>query len=81
MPKTISAETITLYDLEQRFGLQPLEDAQFSRVAREPTRVGRGATAERVLTIYANLRRSVLENTVKMAIVSPLDLAGFHRST
>jgi len=44
------------YDLEQRFGLQPLEDALFSRVAREPTRVGRrGATAVRTGLAIANL--------------------------
>lgn len=35
MPKTVSAETITLYDLEQRFGLQQIEDAQFFLEWRE----------------------------------------------
>ena len=29
MPKTVVAETVTLYEMEQRFGLQQIEDAQF----------------------------------------------------
>ncbi len=79
----ISAETITLYDLEQRFGLQRIEDAQFFPEWRENLPVltqEEQQRLERVKAIYANLaRRSVLENTVKMAIVSPLlDLAGFY---
>ena len=83
MPKTISAETLTLYDLEQRFGLQPLEDAQFFPEWRENLPVlaeEEQQRLERVKAIYANLaRRSVLENTVKMTIVSPLlEVAGFY---
>lgn len=79
----ISAETITLYDLEQRFGLQRIEDAQFFPEWQENLPVlaqEEQQRLERVKAIYANLaRRSVLENTVKMAIVSPLlDLAGFY---
>ena len=83
MPKTISPETITLYNLEQRFGIEQIEDAQFFPAWRENLPVlaeEEQQRLERVKAIYANLaRRSVLENTVKMAIISPLlDLAGFY---
>jgi hypothetical protein len=82
MVQTISAEKITLYELEQQFGLQQSEDAQLfyewqtdlpELTAIELERL------DRVKAAYANLaRRSVLENTVKLAVVSPLlDLAGF----
>jgi hypothetical protein len=82
MVQTIPAEKVTLYDLEQRFGLQQVEDASFFQewqtnlpdLTREEKQ-----RLERIQATYANLsRRSVLENTVKMAIVSPLlDLAGY----
>lgn len=83
MAQTIGAEQVTLYDLQQKFGLQQVEDAEFfsewhenlsALTTEEQQRLGR------VKAIYANLStRSVLENTVKMAIVSPLlDLAGFY---
>jgi len=82
MVQTISAEKITLYELEQRFGLQQSEDAQL--FYEWQTELPELTSAEierldRVKAAYANLaRRSVLENTVKMAVVSPLlDLAGF----
>jgi predicted type IV restriction endonuclease len=82
MVQTISAEKITLYALEQQFGLQQSEDAQLfyewqtdlpELTSTELERL------DRVKATYANLaRRSVLENTVKLAVVSPLlDLAGF----
>jgi hypothetical protein len=81
MVQTIAIEQLTLYDLEQQFGLQVVEDAQFFQewqqnlpllTSEEQTRL------ERVKAAYANLeRRSLLENTVKLAVVAPLlDLAG-----
>ena len=82
MVQTISADKLTLYELEQQFGVQQVHERQFfpewhsdlpALTPQEEQRL------ERVQATYANLsRRSVLENTIKMAIVSPLlDLAGF----
>jgi predicted type IV restriction endonuclease len=82
MVQTIAADKLTLYELEQQFGVQHVPNAQFfpewhsdlpALTPQEKQRL------ERVKAAYANLsRRSVLEHTVKMAIVSPLlDLAGF----
>jgi predicted type IV restriction endonuclease len=82
MAQTIPAEKVTLYDLEKQFGLQFLEDPQFFeewQVSLPSLTDEEKRRLERVKASYENLaRRSVLENTVKMAIVSPLlDLAGF----
>jgi hypothetical protein len=82
MAQTIAADQLTLYELEQQFGVQHAPDTQFfpewqgdlpALNRQEKQRL------KRVQAAYANLsRRSMLENTVKMAIVSPLlDLAGF----
>ncbi|MBD2258488.1 restriction endonuclease subunit R [Pseudanabaena sp. FACHB-2040] len=80
MVQTVAIEQLTLYDLEQQFGLQEVEDNFFSEwqgdwpalTAVEQERL------TRVEAAYANLeRRSLLENTVKLAVVAPLlDLAG-----
>lgn len=81
MVQTIAADKITLYDLEQRFKLQRTEDRSFfpewqadlpALTKDEQQRL------ERVRAIVANLeQRSVLENTVKLAVVAPLlDLSG-----
>ena len=83
MPSTLPAEKVTLYDLEQRFQLQQRDAAQFFPEWQQellPLTESEQQRLDRVKAIYANLaRRSVLENTVKMAIVSPLlDLAGFY---
>ena len=83
MAQTIPVEQVTLYDLQQRFRLQQVENAEFFSEWYEnlPTlTLEEQQRLERVKAIYANLStRSVLENTVKMAIVSPLlDLAGFY---
>ena len=83
MPSTLPAEKVTLYDLEQRFQLQQRDTAQFFpewQQELQPLTESEQQRLDRVKAIYANLaRRSVLENTVKMAIVSPLlDLAGFY---
>jgi hypothetical protein len=79
--QTIAADKITLYDLEQRFALKQTIDPSFfpewqgdlpKLTEAEQQRL------ERVRAIVANLeRRSVLENTVKLAVVAPLlDLSG-----
>lgn len=83
MPSTIPAEKVTLYDLEQRFYLQRRDDPQFFLEWQQelsPLTKAEQQRLERIKAIYANLaRHSVLESTVKMAIVSPLlDLAGFY---
>ena len=74
----ISAEKITLYDLEQRFGLQQIEDAQFFPEWREnlPLLAGEEQQRlERVKAIYANLaRRSSLSSSIWQGSTS-------HRST
>ncbi len=80
--QTIAADRVSLYQLEEQFGLRldaaglacpewqspfpPLTEAELARL-------------ERVQIAFTNLtRRSVLENTVKLAVVAPLlDLAGF----
>ena len=82
MVQTMAVDKLTLYDLEQQFALQHVSDAQFfpewqsALPALTPQEVQR---LEHLQAVYANLsRRSVLESTIKMAIVSPLlDLAGF----
>ena len=81
MAQTIAADKITLYDLEQRFELQQTEDETFflewqgdlpKLTETEQQRLAR------VQAVVANLeQRSVLENTVKLAVVAPLlDLSG-----
>jgi predicted type IV restriction endonuclease len=79
--QTIAIEQLTLYALEQQFGLQEVEDGLFFSEwqgdfpALTP---GEQERLARVKAAYANLeRRSLLENTVKLAVVAPLlDLAG-----
>lgn len=81
MVRTIAADKVTLFDLEQRFNLRRTEDRLFfpewqgelpKLTEAEQLRL------ERVRAVVANLeQRSVLENTVKLAVVAPLlDLAG-----
>ena len=81
MAQTIAADKITLYDLEQRFELQQTNDETFfsewqgdlpKLTETEQQRLAR------VQAVVANLeQRSVLENTVKLAVVAPLlDLSG-----
>lgn len=79
--QTIAAEKVTLYDLEQRFGLRRTEDQSFfpewQGSLPELTKAEQQRLA-RVQDAVANLeQRSVLENTVKLAVVAPLlDLSG-----
>jgi hypothetical protein len=82
MVQTIAIEKITLYDLEQRFKLKLVEDPTFFREWQTDLPVltiVEQQRLERVQAAYANLeRRSLLENTVKLAVLAPLlDLAGF----
>jgi hypothetical protein len=82
MVETIAIEKITLYDLEQRFKLKFVEDPTFFGEWQEDLPVltiAEQQRLERVQAAYANLeRRSLLENTVKLAVLAPLlDLAGF----
>jgi len=78
----VAAEKITLFALEHRFGLQQVQDPCFfpewQADLPELTNAEK-QRLDRLKAIYTNLaRRSVLESTIKMAIVSPLlDLAGF----
>ncbi len=74
-------EQLTLYDLEQRFGLQEVsDDTFFAEWQREIPGLSSAEQdrLERINAAYANLeRRSLLENTMKLAVVAPLiDLAG-----
>jgi hypothetical protein len=81
MLQTISADKITIYDLEQRFGLVQSEDSDFFEEWQTDLPVLTSVEVDRLVrvrTAYDNLaRRSVLESTVKLAVVSPLlDLSG-----
>jgi hypothetical protein len=82
MVQTLAIEKVTLYDLEQAFNLCFIEDATFFHEWQDTLpslTISERERLQRVQAAYANLeRRSLLENTVKMAIVAPLlDLAGF----
>ncbi|MCU0568197.1 MAG: restriction endonuclease subunit R [Oculatellaceae cyanobacterium Prado106] len=82
MVQTIAIEKVTLHDLEQRFALKLAEAPDFFSEWQEelPTLTqSERERLQRVEATYANLeRRSLLENTVKLAVVAPLlDLAGF----
>ena len=81
MVQALSIERLTIYDLEQRFGLQEVTDGSFFSEWQGDLPALSSAEQERLARVeaaYANLeRRSLLENTVKLAVVAPLlDLAG-----
>lgn len=81
MVQTIAADNLTLYDLQQHFQLQQTEDPFFFSEWQENLPVlteSEQQRLSRVRQIVANLeQRSVLENTVKLAVVAPLlDLSG-----
>lgn len=84
MVQTLPAREITLLDLTKKFGLQFVEDEQFFREWQddlpEITEVEK-QRLDRVKASYSNLLEDppLLENTVKMVVLSPLlDLAGFY---
>jgi hypothetical protein len=84
MVQTLPAKQITLHELTDKFGLQLIENDQFFRewqdnipeiTEEEKQRL------DRVKVSYSNLLAEppLLENTVKMVVLSPLlDLAGFY---
>jgi Type I restriction enzyme R protein N terminus (HSDR_N) len=79
----IQAETLTLYDLEQKFSLQQHRDRQFFTEWQEPLPPLTDLEKQRLTRTqeqYFHLSsRPILEEMVKMVIVSPLlDLAGFY---
>ncbi|MBE9137768.1 restriction endonuclease subunit R [Nodosilinea sp. LEGE 07088] len=81
MVQTLPIEQLTLYDLEQQFGLQEVAAGSFFSEWQGDLPELSSAERERLARVeaaYANLeRRSLLENTVKLAVVAPLlDLAG-----
>lgn len=82
MSQALAIEKVTLYDLEQMFHLHLVDDPTFFdewQTDLSSLTIAEQERLQRVRAAYANLdRRSLLENTVKMAIVAPLlDLAGF----
>ncbi|MEA5466848.1 type I restriction endonuclease [Leptothoe sp. PORK10 BA2] len=81
MAQTIPVNKITLYDLEQRFQLAQDRTSEFFdewQTALLPLTEAEKQRLDRVQLSVANLeRRSLLENTVKLAVLAPLlDLAG-----
>jgi len=86
MVQIIQATNINLYELERKFGLQLTEDEQFFRKwvddLPELNELEK-QQLDRVKASYFNLaKRPMLENTVKMVVLSPLlDMAGFYLSS
>ncbi len=81
MVQTVSASKVTLYDLEQKFELERTDDPAFFsewQHALPDLTDAEKQRLDRVTASVANLeRRSVRENTVKLAVLAPLiDLAG-----
>ncbi|MBW4564511.1 MAG: restriction endonuclease subunit R [Mojavia pulchra JT2-VF2] len=86
MVQIIQAKDITLLELESRFGIQLVEDEQFFREWQDnlpEITDSEKQQLDRVKASYANLLKypPLLENTVKMVVLSPLlDLADFYLS-
>ncbi|NEQ35392.1 MAG: type I restriction endonuclease subunit R [Okeania sp. SIO3I5] len=86
MVQNIQAQDITLEELQENFGLQLTTDSQFFREWQDnlPSLTDEEKRSlERVRSNYFNLvnRRPLLEEGVKLVILSPLlDLAGFFQS-
>ncbi len=84
MVQTIGARNITFYELETNFNLQLVEDEQFFREWQDnlpEITDSEKQHLDRVKASYSNLEKypPLLENTVKMVVLSPLlDLAGFY---
>lgn len=84
MVQTIQAADVTLEDLEAKFGLKLVRDAQFfpEWMGKEQITDAERTTLDRVQTNFLTLlkRPPILENSVKMVSLSPLlDLAGFYQ--
>lgn len=84
MVQTLPAREITLHQLTEKFGLQLVEDEQFFREWQDDLpeiTEAEKQRLDRVKASYSNLLEDppLLENTVKMVVLSPLlDLAGFY---
>jgi predicted type IV restriction endonuclease len=85
MVQTIPARDISLYELEEKFGLQLVTNAEFFTEWTNDLPSLNDAeklSLERVKNNYLNLtqRRPMSEEAVKMVVLSPiLDLAGFYQ--
>ncbi|MBD6615790.1 type I restriction endonuclease subunit R [Komarekiella sp. 'clone 1'] len=85
MVQIIPARDISLYELEEKFGLQLTTDTNFFPEWTENLPIltdGEKQALDRVKSNYLNLnkRRLMSEETVKMVVLSPLlDLAGFYQ--
>lgn len=86
MVQTIQASDITLAKLIAEFGLTSVREPEFfpewQQVSTESTELERGILDRVQANFLAFLERPpVLENSVKMVVLSPLlDLAGFYRT-
>ncbi|NEO97048.1 MAG: restriction endonuclease subunit R [Moorea sp. SIO3G5] len=86
MVTTLPAKEITLHELTDKFGLQLIENDQFFREWQDnipEITESEKQRLDRVKASYYNLLADppLLENTVKMVVLSPLlDLAGFYLS-
>lgn len=86
MSSSIAAKEVTLAQLRETFGLQVVRDPNFFTEWIPPTielTAAEQQTLDRVRDNFESLMEDppMLENTVKMVVVSPLlDLAGFYRS-
>ena len=84
MVQTIQARDISLYELEEIFGLQLVTNAEFFTEWTNDfieLNDAEKSSLERVKSNYLNLtkRRPMSEEAVKMVVLSPLlDLAGFY---
>lgn len=85
MVQIIQARDITLYDLEDKLGLQLTVDTHFFQEWSQnllPLTDAEKQSLKRVTSNYFNLtkRRTMSEEAVKMVVLSPLlDLAGFYQ--
>ncbi|MEH2158849.1 type I restriction endonuclease [Nostoc sp.] len=84
MLQTIPARDISLYELEEKFGLQLATDTNFFPEWTEIQTLADGEkqAIARVKSNYLNLNkhRLISEEAVKMVVLSPLlDLAGFYQ--
>jgi len=86
MVLSIPARDVSLYELEEKFGLQLTTEPKFFREWSEDLQSITDAEKQslsRVRSNYSNLtkRRPMSEEAVKMVVLSPLlDLAGFYQT-
>ncbi|MEG4071966.1 restriction endonuclease subunit R [Microcoleus sp. Pol14C2] len=86
MVQTIQARNVTMYDLRTKFEIELVEDDQFFREWQDNLPEISEAEKQRLDRVKASYRNlleypPLLENTVKMVVLSPLlDLADFYLS-